>query len=86
MDFDLTEEQRLLQDSVARLLGDKYGFEQRKGYLKSARGRGASTAAVAARVLAARQRQAHRLRGTPWLTNGEVPGAWLRAQYSCGVK
>lgn len=51
----------------------------RKGYLKSARGRGASTAAVAARVLAARQRQAHRLRGTPWLTNGEVPGAWLRA-------
>ncbi|SDB70691.1 acyl-CoA dehydrogenase family protein [Belnapia rosea] len=35
MDFDLTEEQRLLQDSVARLLGDKYGFEQRKGYMKS---------------------------------------------------
>jgi len=38
MDFDLTEEQRLLQDSVARLLGDKYGFEQRKGYLKSPEG------------------------------------------------
>jgi pimeloyl-CoA dehydrogenase small subunit len=35
MDFDLTEEQRLLQDSVARLLGDKYGFEQRKAYIKS---------------------------------------------------
>jgi pimeloyl-CoA dehydrogenase small subunit len=35
MDFDLTEEQRLLQDSVARLLGDRYGFEQRKGYMKS---------------------------------------------------
>ena len=35
MDFDLTEEQRLLQDSVARLLGDKYGFEQRKSYMKT---------------------------------------------------
>ena len=29
MDFDLTEEQRLLQDSISRLLADKYGFEQR---------------------------------------------------------
>ena len=38
MDFDLTEEQRLLQDSVARLLGDKYGFEQRKGFMKSPEG------------------------------------------------
>ena len=38
MDFDLTEEQRLLQDSVARLLADRYGFEQRKGYMKSADG------------------------------------------------
>ena len=35
MDFDLTEEQRLLQDSLARLLGDRYGFEQRKEYMKS---------------------------------------------------
>ncbi|MBL6458014.1 acyl-CoA dehydrogenase family protein [Belnapia sp. T6] len=38
MDFDLTEEQRLLQDSVARLLGDKYGFEQRKAYMKAGDG------------------------------------------------
>src|SRR4051794_4111959 len=38
MDFDLTEEQRLLQDSVARLLGDKYGFEQRKAYMKTPEG------------------------------------------------
>ena len=35
MDFDLTEEQRLLQASLARLLGDRYGFEQRKAYMKS---------------------------------------------------
>lgn len=38
MDFDLTEEQRLLQDSVARLLADRYGFEQRKAYMKTPEG------------------------------------------------
>jgi pimeloyl-CoA dehydrogenase small subunit len=32
MDFDLSEEQRLLQDSVTRLMADRYGFEARKGY------------------------------------------------------
>ncbi|WP_298459598.1 YifB family Mg chelatase-like AAA ATPase [uncultured Cellulomonas sp.] len=40
---------------------------------------GESTAAVAARVLAARRRQADRLAGTPWRTNAEVPGHWMRA-------
>src|SRR5918998_882040 len=35
MDFDLTEEQRLLQDSLARLLADRCGFEQRKEYMKA---------------------------------------------------
>jgi pimeloyl-CoA dehydrogenase small subunit len=38
MDFDLTEEQTLLQDSVRRLLADKYGFEQRKAYMASEQG------------------------------------------------
>src|ERR1044071_7193393 len=33
MDFDLTEEQRLLRDSVDRLLADRYTFEKRKNYL-----------------------------------------------------
>jgi len=33
MDFDLTEEQRLLKDSVDRLIADRYGFENRKKYL-----------------------------------------------------
>jgi pimeloyl-CoA dehydrogenase small subunit len=33
MDFDLTEEQRLLRDSVDRLLADHYGFAARRGYL-----------------------------------------------------
>jgi len=32
MDFDLSEEQRLLKESLDRLIGDRYGFEQRKTY------------------------------------------------------
>jgi pimeloyl-CoA dehydrogenase small subunit len=32
MDFDLTEEQRLLRDSVDRLVADQYTFEKRKAY------------------------------------------------------
>ncbi len=38
MDFDLSDEQRLLADSVTRLLADQYGFEARKGYQKQAQG------------------------------------------------
>src|SRR5919198_2535676 len=33
MDFDLTEEQRLLRDSVERLLADRYDFDKRRAYL-----------------------------------------------------
>ena len=33
MDFDLTEEQRLLRDSIDRLIADQYTFEKRKAYL-----------------------------------------------------
>jgi pimeloyl-CoA dehydrogenase small subunit len=33
MDFDLTDEQRLLKDSVDRLIADQYQFEQRKKFL-----------------------------------------------------
>jgi pimeloyl-CoA dehydrogenase small subunit len=33
MDFDLTDEQRLLKDSVDRLVADKYQFTQRKAYM-----------------------------------------------------
>lgn len=39
---------------------------------------GESTAVVAARVAAARRAAAERLAGTPWRTNAEVPGSWLR--------
>src|ERR1700750_155050 len=34
MDFDLTEEQRLLKDSIDGLLTDSYDFESRKKYMK----------------------------------------------------
>jgi len=33
MDFDLTDEQRLLKDSVDRLIADHYAFEQRKKHM-----------------------------------------------------
>ncbi len=36
------------------------------------------SAVVAERVAAARRAQRDRLAGTPWSTNGEVPGSWLR--------
>jgi len=35
MDFDLSEDQTLLQDSVRKLLADRYGFEQRKAAMAS---------------------------------------------------
>ena len=38
MDFDLTEEQRLLRDSVERLLADHYGFDRRRSYLAEPNG------------------------------------------------
>ncbi len=38
MDFDLTEEQRLLRDSLDRLLADHYGFAQRRQYLAEPEG------------------------------------------------
>jgi pimeloyl-CoA dehydrogenase small subunit len=38
MDFDLTDDQRLLGDSVTRLLAAEYGFEQRKALLKTPTG------------------------------------------------
>ncbi|OIJ65916.1 YifB family Mg chelatase-like AAA ATPase [Streptomyces mangrovisoli] len=43
--------------------------------------RGESSATVADRVRAARERAAVRLTGTPWRTNGEVPGRELRGRW-----
>ncbi|WP_207541078.1 acyl-CoA dehydrogenase family protein [Sabulicella rubraurantiaca] len=38
MDFDLNEEQSLLQDSIRRTLTDRYGFEARRGFMASETG------------------------------------------------
>ena len=38
MDFELSEDQRLLKDSVSRLLADNYGFAARRGYQKEPNG------------------------------------------------
>ncbi|HET6184579.1 MAG TPA: acyl-CoA dehydrogenase family protein [Acetobacteraceae bacterium] len=38
MDFELSDEQRLLKDSVDRLMADRYSFEARKTYLKAENG------------------------------------------------
>lgn len=46
---------------------------------------GESTAAVADRVRAARERAAARLAGTPWRTNSEVPGRELRNRWHAAV-
>jgi magnesium chelatase family protein len=43
---------------------------------------GEPTAVVAQRVLAARERAAARYAGTPWVTNGEVPGHELRSRWA----
>jgi pimeloyl-CoA dehydrogenase small subunit len=42
MDFDLSEDQRLLKDSVDRLVLDQYQFEQRKKYMAEPAGYSAS--------------------------------------------
>jgi pimeloyl-CoA dehydrogenase small subunit len=38
MDFDLSEEQRLLKESLDRLIADRYAFEQRKAYAQNPEG------------------------------------------------
>ncbi len=38
MDFELSEEQSILKDSLARLLADNYGFEQRKKHMAAPEG------------------------------------------------
>jgi magnesium chelatase family protein len=45
------------------------------------RGAGEPSRAVAERVAYARERARSRLRGTPWMTNAEVPGPELRRHW-----
>ncbi len=50
----------------------------RRAFLRSTDEMPESSSAILARVLEARERQARRLRETPWITNGEVAGSFLR--------
>ena len=43
MNFELNEEQSALQDSLARVLGDRYGFEQRRALVASGQAHDAGT-------------------------------------------
>ncbi|MFF7643301.1 ATP-binding protein [Streptomyces canus] len=52
-----------------------------RGQLAGRGARGESTAVVADRVRAARERAATRFAGTPWRTNSEVPGRELRSRW-----
>jgi magnesium chelatase family protein len=45
-------------------------------------GAGESSEAVRSRVLAARERMAHRFRDLPWTSNGDVPGRELRRHWA----
>jgi magnesium chelatase family protein len=49
--------------------------------LRADRGMAETTAVVAARVLAARERMTGRLAGTPWRANAEVPGHAMRRDW-----
>ena len=46
MDFDLSEDQRLLKESVDRLIADQYQFEHRKKYASDPVGYSPETAIV----------------------------------------
>jgi len=74
---------RRYADKISGPVRDRVDIAQaflplRRSHLKAADVDGESSARVAARVVEARERQRHRLRGTPWRTNGEVPGPYLR--------
>jgi magnesium chelatase family protein len=74
---------RRYADKISGPVRDRIDIQQgfvpmKKAFLRAALDRVEPTEKVAARVLEARARQSHRLLGSGWLTNGEVPGPYLR--------
>ena len=75
---------RRYADKISGPVRDRIDIQQgfmpmKKAFLRAALDRVEPTEKVAARVLEARARQSHRLLGSGWLTNGEVPGPYLRS-------
>ncbi len=73
---------RRYADKISGPIRDRIDIVQafrplRKAFL-NAESESESTSTVAERVAVARARQAKRLQDTPWQTNGEVPGPYLR--------
>jgi magnesium chelatase family protein len=73
-----SEQRRRYFGKLSGPLLDRVDLQVELGPARSGSGAGESTAQVAMRVVAARAAQAERLVGTPWRTNGDVPGGWLR--------
>ena len=74
---------RRYADKISGPIRDRIDIVQafrplRKAFLDSGVTDSESTATVAERVAEARGRQTRRLHDTPWQTNGEVPGPYLR--------
>lgn len=70
---------RTYQRRLSGPLLDRIDIELHLTRVTAATGEGdVSSAQARERVISARDRAAHRLRGTPWRLNAEVPGAWLR--------
>ncbi|WP_421733247.1 YifB family Mg chelatase-like AAA ATPase [Cellulomonas sp.] len=73
-----SEQRRRYFGKLSGPLLDRVDLQVELGPSRAGAGAGESSAIVAARVAAARQAQSERLAGTPWRTNGDVPGSWLR--------
>ncbi len=73
-----SEQRRRYFGKLSGPLLDRVDLQVELGPARAGASAGESTRTVAARVAQARQAQADRLAGTPWRTNGDVPGSWLR--------